>query len=64
MLDKNIMAFVVHICFLSPKLKMTIYATKKVIVPDKYSDFANVFLEKSANVLPNQIGANEHAIKL
>ena len=38
--------------------------TKKVTVPTKYSDFADVFLEKSANVLPERIKANEHAIKL
>ena len=37
---------------------------KKVIVPAKYLDFANVFLEESANVLLKQIGVNEHAIKL
>ena len=38
--------------------------TKKVIVPNKYSDFADVFSKKPANVLPVQIGANEHAIEL
>ena len=30
----------------------------------EYLDFANVFLEKSANVLPEQTKAIEHAIKL
>ena len=38
--------------------------TKEVFVPTKYSDFANVFLEKSANVLLEWTGANEHAIEL
>ena len=38
--------------------------TKKVTVPAKYSDFANVFLKKSANILLEQIGANEYTIKL
>ena len=37
---------------------------EKVTVPTKYSDFADVFLEKSANVLLKQTGANEHVIKL
>ena len=38
--------------------------TKEVNVPVKYSDFANVFLEKWVNVLPERTGANEHAIEL
>ena len=29
---------------------MALLLAKKVIVPAKYSDFANVFLKKSANV--------------
>ena len=37
---------------------------KKVTVPAEYSDFADVFLEKSANILPKQTGVNEHAIKV
>ena len=38
--------------------------TKKVTVPTKYLDFADIFLEKSANVLPKRNRANEHAIEL
>ena len=67
MLDGNVEAFVVHISSL--KLRMAIYPAreaqftlllaKKVIVPAKYSDFANVFLKESANVLLKQTGANE-----
>ena len=37
---------------------------KKVTVPTKYLDFADVFLKKSANVFPERTKANEHAIKL
>ena len=33
-------------------------------MPIKYSDFADVFSEKSANVSPERTGVNEHAIKL
>ena len=38
--------------------------TKKVTVPTKYLDFAGVFLEKLANVLPEQTEANKYAIEL
>lgn len=37
---------------------------KKVTITAKYSDFSDVFLEKSANVLLEQTRANKHAIKL
>ena len=33
-------------------------------MPAKYSDFADVFSKESAEVLPERIGINEHAIKL
>ena len=33
-------------------------------MPTKYLDFADLFLEKSANVFPKQTGEKEHAIKL
>ena len=33
-------------------------------MPTEYSDFADLFSEKSENVLSERIGANEHAIKL
>ena len=37
---------------------------KEVRIPDKYSDFANVFLEKKTLVLPKRTELNEHAIDL
>ena len=43
--------------------QLALLLTKKVTVPTKYLDFANVFLEKSVNVLSEQTGANEHAIE-
>ena len=71
-LDENVEAFVVHVSSLG--LRMTIHPareaqlasllTEEVTVPVEYSDFADVFSEKSANVLPEQTGANEHAIEL
>ena len=71
-LNENFEAFVMHVSFL--RLRMSIHLARKaqlalllikeVIVPVEYLDFADVFSEKSANVLPKQIGANEHVIKL
>ena len=43
---------------------MALLLAKKVIVPAKNSDFADVFTKKSGNVLSEQTGANKHAIKL
>ena len=43
---------------------MALLLAKKVTVPAKYSDIANIFLGKSVNILPEQTGVNEHAIKL
>ena len=38
--------------------------TKKFKILDEYSDFANVFWEEKALVLPERIDLNKHAIKL
>ena len=43
---------------------MTLLLAKKVTVAAEYSDFADVFLEKLADILPKRTGVNEHAIKL
>ena len=43
---------------------MALLLSKNVTVPDEYLDFANVFLEKSANVLLKQTKINKHTIKL
>ena len=37
---------------------------KEVRIPDEYSDFADVFLEEKALVLPERTELNEHAIDL
>ena len=49
---------------LAKKAWLALLLAKKVIVPNKYSDFADDIWEKSANVFPEQTGANKHAIKL
>ena len=72
MLNEDIEAFVMYVSSL--RLRITIYPAKKaqmtlllakiVIVLAKYSDFADIFSEKSANMLSEQTGVNEQAIKL
>ena len=44
--------------------QLALLLVKKVIVPTEYLDLADVFSEKSANILPERIGANKHAIEL
>ena len=58
----------------SLRLKITIHPAreaqialllaKKITIPAKYSDFADVFLEELVNVLSKQTGVNKYAIKL
>ena len=43
---------------------MALLLVKKVTVLAEYSDFADVFIKKSANILLERTGANEHAIEL
>ena len=70
-MDENIKAFVVHISYLGSRItiylarkaQMALLLAKKVIIPTKYLDFADVFLKKSANVFPEQTGVNENAIE-
>ena len=50
--------------YLAKEAQIVLLLAKKVILPAKYSDYANVFSEKLANLLLNQTGGNEHAIKL
>ena len=71
-LDKNVETFVVHVSSLGSKMtihparkaQLALLLAKKVTVLAKYSDFADIFLEESANILPEQTGVNEHAKKL
>ena len=71
-LDENVEAFVVHVSSLGSRMtihpareaQLASLLTEEVTVPVEYSDFADVFSEKSANVLPEQTRANEHAIEL
>ena len=49
---------------LARKAQLALLSTEKITVPVKYLDFADLFLENSANVPLEQTDANEHAIKL
>ena len=50
--------------FLAKEAQIALLLAKKVTILAKFSDFTDIFLEKSANILQEQIGVNEHAIKL
>ena len=71
-LNENIEAFVVYVSSLRSKMtihlareaQLTLLLAEEITVPVKYSNFADIFSEKSANVLPERSGANEHAIEL
>ena len=71
-LNENVEAFVMHVSSLglrisihpAKKAQLALLLTEKVIVPTKYLDFTDVFSKKSANVLLERTGANEHIIEL
>ena len=71
-LDENSETFVVHVASLNltpgihPDRAAQIVSllTEKVRIPDEYSDFADVFSEVKALVLPKHTELNEHAIDL
>ena len=71
-LDENIEAFVIYVVSIIPKItihlarkaQIALLITKKVIIPVKYTNFANAFSKKLAKVLLKQIVINKHALKL
>ena len=46
------------------KAQLTLLLVEKVTVPTEYLDFADVFSEKSINVLQERTRANEHIIEV
>ena len=50
--------------YLAREAQLALLLAEKVTVPTEYLDFADVFLEKLANVLPERTKANKHAIEL
>ena len=71
-LDENSETFLVYVAFLNlvPEIyldkeaQIAFLLTKEVKIPDKYSDFTDVFSEEKALVLPERTKLNEHAIDL
>ena len=71
-MNENVKVFVLHFGFLglrrsihpARKAQLALLLTKEVTMSIKYSDFADVCWEKSANVFLKWTGANEHAIEL
>ena len=49
---------------LAQKTQIALLIAEKVNMPAQYSDFANVFLKKSAKVFPEYTEINKHAIEL
>ena len=50
--------------YLVRKAQIVLILAQKVTVLAKYSDFANVFLEESTNILPKRTKVNKFAIML
>ena len=73
-MNENSEIFIVYMAFLNLVSAPEIYPNKvaqiasllikKVSIPDKYSDFVNVFAEEKALLLPKLTKLNEHAINL
>lgn len=74
-LNKNCKIFVIYVIVLEvsllelliplyKKAQIAFLLIKKVMILDKYLDFANVFSKKKALVLPEQTGLNKYTIKL
>ena len=71
-LDEKSKTFIVYVVSLNLTLgihpdraaKIASLSAKEVRIPDKYSDFDNVFSEEKALVLPKHNGLNENAIDL
>ena len=71
-LDEKSETFVVYVTFLNlvseihphKEAQIAFLLTKKVKIPNKYSDFTDVFSEEKTLVLPKHIKLNEHAINL
>ena len=71
-MDRISDTFVVHVAslnvtpgiYLDQKAQIALLLTKEIKIPDKYSDFVNIFSEEKALVLPERTEFNEYAINL
>ena len=70
-MNENVKAFIIYIIsfilkiIIHPdyKAQIALLLAKKVIIPVKYSDFADIFSKKLAEVLSKQTRVNKYAIK-
>lgn len=71
-LDSGKKAFVVHMAYLGSKItidlawesQITLLITEKFVIPAKYLDYADVFLEKLATELSERTNINKYFIDL
>ena len=56
-----ILKIIIHLVW---KDKIALFIAKKIIIPVEDSNYANLFLKKSAEVLPEEIDINKYIIKL
>ena len=70
-LDKHVKTFIVHITslltmaiHLAREAQIASLVAEKLKIPNKYSDFLDVFLEKKALILLKTTMLNQHAIEL
>ena len=73
-LVENLGTFMVHVSFLSLRPKITIHPAltaqialllaEKITVLAKYADFADIFSNELAKVLPERTNISKHAIEL
>lgn len=71
-MNENIKTLVAYISSLAinitthviEKLQISLLLDEEIFILAKYSNFANVFLNKSAKILPKDIEAQKHIIKL
>lgn len=72
MIDENVKAYIIHIAFLifkiliylTQKAQITLLLAKKVIIPIKYLNYANIFSKKSVAKLSKQIDINKYVSDL
>ena len=70
MLDGNSETFVIYVASLDlgihpdREAQITLLLTKEIKIPDKYSDYVDIFSEEKALVLLERTELNEYAINL
>ena len=71
-MDENVKVFIVHVAsfilkmtiHLARKAQIALFILKKITVPAKYSDFANIFSKELAKMFSKYTGIKKYTIKL